>query len=262
MLPDWETTAILEEALMGARRSFLALPDLRVVERPGWLQIVTPSFRDGSFNGVSQSVLSSAEADAMIDATVAEYRSLGIAFRWAVAPDSKPDDLAARLAARGLASYPVRAMARSTASFGGALAGGATVEEVDEHDAEVFTQVMAEAWSADPGPLRVANAVVLAERSRRFRLYVARVAGEPAGCASCCMFARSTYMIGAAVLPRFRGAGVYRALVAARLQAAAALGLELATTQALDSTSAPLLEHMGFETVARFVVFRSEPPAA
>jgi GNAT superfamily N-acetyltransferase len=260
MLPDWDPATIRDEALMGPRRSFVELPDLRVVERPGWLQLVNPSFRDGSFNGVSLSVLSAAEADAVIDATVAEYRDLGIAFRWSVAPDSKPDDLGARLAARGLVPSEVRAMARSTAPFRGAPAGCPTVEEVGEDNVEVFTQVMAEAWRSDPGPLRVANAVVLADRSRRFRLFLARSGGEPAACASCCLFARSVYMIGAAVLPRFRGTGVYRALVAARLETAAAAGLELATTQALESTSAPMLEHMGFETVARFTVFRAAPP--
>jgi GNAT superfamily N-acetyltransferase len=57
------------------------------------------------------------------------------------------------------------------------------------------------------------------------------------------------------VLPRFRGRGLYRALVGARLADARARGIALATAHAREETSAPLLEKMGFETVCRFPVF-------
>lgn len=261
MIPDWDAADVLAETLMGPRHSWVPLPDLRVVERPGWLQLVTPSFRDGSFNGISLSVLDAADADRVIDETLATYRQLGIGFRWAVPPDSRPADLADRLAARGLMPSQVRAMARSTAPFGYTASAAITVDAVDATNIETFTRVMAEAWETDPAPLRIAHDAVLAEPSRRFRLFLAARDGVPAGCASCCMYPRSTYLIGAAVLPRFRGVGVYRALIAARLRTAADAGIELATTQAMEATSAPMLERMGFETVARFAVLRQAPPA-
>ena len=46
---------------------------------------------------------------------------------------------------------------------------------------------------------------------------------------------------------RIEDKGVYRALLDARLTRAARLGITLATTQAREATSAPILEALGFE---------------
>lgn len=62
------------------------------------------------------------------------------------------------------------------------------------------------------------------------------------------MHPRSIYMMGGVVLPAFRGRGLYRALVDARLALARQRGIELATSLAKSDTSAPILERMGFET--------------
>lgn len=57
------------------------------------------------------------------------------------------------------------------------------------------------------------------------------------------------YLVGTAVTESARGRGVYRALVAARLAFLRERGIEYAVTQARESTSAPILEHLGFETL-------------
>jgi len=61
--------------------------------------------------------------------------------------------------------------------------------------------------------------------------------------------------MGGVVLPAYRGRGLYRALVAARLGHALARGLELATSQAQAATSAPLLEHFGFRAVCELALY-------
>lgn len=147
MLTGWDDRALLEEVLACPRGAFVPMPGLRVVERPGWHQLVAPWLKDGGLNGVSLSVLDAGEADAVIDATIAEYRALGVRFRWSVPP------------------------------------------------------------------------------------------------------------FGAVVSQQARGRGLYRALVGARLRHAAAHGIGVATTQALEHTSAPLLAHMGFVPVCRFSVY-------
>jgi len=255
MIAGWDDGDLLEEALLGARRSYVTVPDLRVIERPGWLQIVTPSFRNGSFNEVSLSVLDDTEADPIIDRTIDEYRRLGIRFRWSVTPESKPDDLADRLARRGLEASHVRAMVRATASLP-PYPEHVHVEEVDAQTVGVYTRVTAEGWGGDHAALAAVHDVVLRNADRRYRLYLASYRGEPAGAAGYVAFARSAYLLGAVVLPRFRRLGVYRGLVAARLRDAAECGVTLATSQAMEATSAPLLERMGFQTVCRYVVFR------
>lgn len=250
---------ILAEILERPRRAFVPLPDLQMIERPGWRQIVTPSVKRGGFNEVSLAQLDERDADAVIDATIAHYRTLGCRFVWRVGPDSAPADLAARLARRGLVHGVGLGMARST-DFAGDPTG---VEEVDATTVDVYTRVLAEGW----GTLPIAAANELAVRADRRapsdaapapHLFLARVAGEPAAAASSMLFARSVYLIGGVTLERFRGRGAYRALIAARLAHARARGIALAITIARAGTSAPILERLGFAAICRFDSFSSD----
>jgi GNAT superfamily N-acetyltransferase len=83
-------------------------------------------------------------------------------------------------------------------------------------------------------------------------MFLARWDGEPAAIASYVTFPRSAYLLGGFVLPRFRGRGLYRALIQARLADACARGIALATSHAREATSAPILERLGFATICRF----------
>jgi len=114
---------------------------------------------------------------------------------------------------------------------------------------------MARGWSLDPAPIAAIHALILAAPDRRQHLFLASCDGEPAATASYVAFPRSAYLIGGVVLPAFRGRGLYRALVAARLAHARARGLTLATSHAREHTSAPILERMGFETICRFPMY-------
>ena len=102
---------VFEEVFGATQRAFPRVPGLRVVERPGWLQIVTPAIRTGGLNEVILSVLDEAGADRVIAATLAEYRALGLKFRWMVGPGSAPWDLGARLVRQGLSETTGRGMA-------------------------------------------------------------------------------------------------------------------------------------------------------
>jgi GNAT superfamily N-acetyltransferase len=247
---------ILAEVVEIPRRGFLPLDDLRVIERPGWFQIITPSFHDGGFNEVAHSVLEVHDADAVIARTIEEYRSLGIKFRWSVGPGSAPADLGDRLARAGLVPSLIRGMARSTEP---PLEepGSISVEAVDLANVDTYTRVMAEGWSLAPEPLERAHAAIFASAERLHHVFLARVAGEPAGTAGYVAFPRSAYLVGGVVLPRFRRRGVYQALVARRLADARARGLSLATSHARDVTSAPVLERLGFATVCTFTSYTS-----
>jgi ribosomal protein S18 acetylase RimI-like enzyme len=255
-LPGWDEDALLAEVLRRPRRAFLPFPDSRVIERPGWLQIVTPSFRQGNMNGVELSVLDPNEADAVIDATIAEYRRLGIAFRWTVTPDCAPADLAARLGRRGLSASSGVAMARATLDAPELTDPAIHVERVGWSRVEEFTRVSAQGWGLDPAPFATLHRSIVAHPEAGQRLFLAYHDGQPAATAGYVGFARSAYLVGGVVLPAFRGKGLYRALVAARLRDAAAHGLSLATSHAMAQTSAPLLERMGFSSVCQYQVFR------
>jgi GNAT superfamily N-acetyltransferase len=246
------------EVIEAPRRAFLPLPDTQVIERPGWLQLVTPSLRQGGLNEVAFSALDEEEADSVIDETLALYRRLGLRFRWTVGPDSRPADLAERLARRGLRQTELHGMIRETTAAPFDPEGAITVEEVSERTVEEFSRTMAEGWEMDPAPIEAFNRTVLAHPDRRHRLFLARYQGAPAGTAGLVAFERSVYLLGGVVLPAFRKRGLYRALVTARLRFAAEREIPFATSHARASTSAPLLERLGFETFCRFPVFSND----
>ncbi|WP_375765370.1 GNAT family N-acetyltransferase [Archangium gephyra] len=248
----------LREVLETPRRAFIPLPDTQVVERPGWLQLITPSLRQGGLNEVAFSALDENEADAVIDETLETYRRLGLRFRWTVGPDCRPADLAERLARRGLRRSETLGMIRETAAAPAEAASDVTVEQVDESTVEEFSRTMAAGWEMDPEPITAFNRLVLTHPGRRHRLFLARYRGVPAGTAGLVTFERSVYLLSGVVLPAFRKRGLYRALVNARLGYAAGQDIPFATSHARSSTSAPLLERLGFETLCRFEVFSND----
>jgi ribosomal protein S18 acetylase RimI-like enzyme len=240
---------LVDEVIVTPRRAFPRLPDLQVIERPGWLQIVTPSMKTGGLNEVIYSLLDVRSADATIDAAIAMYRDLGLKFRWNAGPGSGPADLCERLERRGLAPSWGRGMARSTDDSGPV----GDVIEVDARTLEHYTQVMAAGWDGDGATLRSQHQHMLA--NGRHSLFVGYCDGVPVAAASYVAFERSAFLMGGVVLTPYRGRGLYRALVHKRLAHARARGITLATSHARESTSAPILEKIGFETVCRFPMY-------
>src|SRR2546428_475664 len=208
-IPGWTDEEILHETLVEPRRALVLLPGAQVVEREGWWQLVTASLRQGGMNEVGFCSVGEGEADRVIDETIARYRALGIRFRWNVVPGSRPADLGARLAARGLAEKRVRAMAIVTR----ASPRDPRVEEVTAANVDDFTRVMAEGWEMDPGPFDLLHRMMLADPGRRHRPFLGRVSSRPVGAASYALLPRSAYLMGAVVLPELRKQGIFRAIV-------------------------------------------------
>jgi hypothetical protein len=53
MIAGFSPEEILHEVLVAPRGAFVPLPDTRIIERPGFWQIMTPSLRGGSMNEVA-----------------------------------------------------------------------------------------------------------------------------------------------------------------------------------------------------------------
>jgi GNAT superfamily N-acetyltransferase len=256
--PGLSADDLLAEVAVVPLRAFVPVDDLRVIERPGWFQLVTPSFTNGGLNEVAFSALSADEADAVIARTIAEYAALDIKFRWIVGPKSAPADLGERLIRGGmLLGHDAFGMVRSTEALTITVDPAITVEAVTAATVDEFSAVMAAGWGVPQEQFARANAAALASTTQH--LVLARVDGEPAATASFITFPRSAYLIGGVVLPRFRRRGVYHAMVAHRLDAARARGIGLATSRAQATTSAPLLERLGFTTVCAFTSYTNRP---
>lgn len=241
--------ALLHEVLDASRRAFVPMPDTRVIERPGWMQLVTPSLPQGGLNEVSLAVLAPDELDAVVDETIVGYRALGIRFRWTIGPDSAPAELAARVEAQGLEPSIGWGVARPIEGASPGLPPSVTVEPVDETNVEAFTNVMARGWEMDAAPLLAFHHRILATARERLPMQLARWDGEPAAAAATALRPRTAYLMGAVVLPEHRGRGLYRALVASRLRHAARQGCTLATSHARAETSHPILRRLGFRDV-------------
>ena len=261
-MPGGSEDVLLREIVEGPRRALVQLPDMRRVERPGWFQLVTPSFRQGGFNEVVCSELPEHEADAIIEATVGQYRRLGVKFRWLAAARTHPVDLGARLERAGLIRSTSCAMSLETprpevpfSAEDAPAPRDVAIEEVDGSSLELYTRVMATGWNVEEGPLDKAHRRMMQANDRAQRFFLARYRGRPAAVGAYLDLGQSAYLLGAVVLPDFRRHGLYRAMVAARLRDARARGLRLATSLARAETSAPILARMGFRTVERLSTY-------
>ena len=86
-------------------------------------------------------------------------------------------------------------------------------------------------------------------------LLTARVDGEYAGGGGARLLEEGARLGGGSVKPQFRGRGIYRALVAARVNAARQRGLRAVATDARP-TSKPILLQLGFRQVGRWWSYR------
>jgi len=214
------------------------------------------------------------EADAVIREALDAAAARGLPVSWILDPDTEPPDFGDRLRAHGYVPEPGDEESKVMVLLAEAKLEMPAVEGLAIRDAladlEAFTlseQVAEEGFSGLPfGEV----SAIAPWRERRYannraagnrRVVLATIDGEPAGSGSMTLLGPDAAIInGGAVRPHFRGRGVYRALVAARLgiaREAGAAGLMVWG----GHMSAPILARLGFETVSwrRFYVERTRP---
>ncbi len=249
------------EAFLAPVGSSLPAPDLRVIERDGWYQTITPSTKSIQGNEVLLSRVAAADAERVARETVAMYAALGLPFKWNVGALTEPAEFGDVLDRLGFVHWHMRGMAvepqRWTYS---APAPGVTVERVGDDAFEDYYTTMVRGWATEMTEADTwRDSMRQTLRSAKSHYYLARIDGVPVGTAGFIVKPRSVYLVGGNVLEPYRGRGVYRALIDARLRDIAALGLTLATTQAREATSAPILDKLGFETLYRGRVYKWQP---
>ena len=254
------TRAVIEAPTRGG----LLRRDTRVIARPGWYQVVTPSSKSAHLNEVVLSSVPEADAERVIDEAIATYHPLGIPVKWCVGPWTEPSDFGARLERRGFVSWEVRGMGCDAALPLAASREVQMHEVVTDADVDEYLGAMMQGWSVPADQHALFRQSIEDERrgeSSAAHLWVARIGGRTAGTTGLLMRRDYGYFVGAQVLDWARGAGVYRALLRARLDRLLELGVDLAVTQARESTSAPMLAHLGFTTLLRSRCYLLEPSA-
>jgi GNAT superfamily N-acetyltransferase len=130
-------------------------------------------------------------------------------------------------------------------------------------DADLTARLILEAFGVPPEILeRHAGALARAAARSGGRWFVVEVEGRAAAGAILTIRDGTGYLAMAGTLPEFRGRGCQRALIAARIAAAAAAGCELiAATAEFASASQRNIERAGLRVAYTKPVLRLTPPA-
>ena len=231
-----------------------ASPGREVIETPRYRATLQPDYPIPGPNSVAWIRCTSDEADEVITEARTHFAPRDLPFMWILDPGTEPPDFPDHLAAGGVFPEPhapavdvmvlgVEATVEaSTFEFRDALADIESFRAADTVNAEAFGDSPRE-----PGAQERRRLHQLEAGNRRVLL--AMVDGEPAASAGMTLFPPAAAIInGAAVRPKFRGRGIYRAMVAARLAIAREAGIAGLVVWG-GPMSAPILRKLGFETV-------------
>ncbi|OYX32276.1 MAG: hypothetical protein B7Y99_08945 [Caulobacterales bacterium 32-69-10] len=231
-----------------------ALPPGLSLTRIGGLVRLT-----GAYNLISYASLPDEEADAYVTREVRHFRDLGEAVEWKVHGHDRPADLAARLARAGFVPDPMETlMVFDLAEIGGLGGKGAEIRQVDAERLDAFLEATEAAFghpfagSADDLRAGLEHGTV--------SLHVAYVDGRPVGAGRLETPPGRAFagLYSGGVSEASRHKGVYRALVRARAERAAAAGYRYLIAEALE-TSRPILERLGFRPLTTVQGWLFEP---
>ena len=256
-----ELVRLLEEALflMPTERGDIA--ELRI---PGVRGRITPISHPmvNLVGSVPQAGgLSSA---ATIQEVVERFRSQNKAFGWLTGPLS-PEGLERQLLANRLVKIEEFAgMVLSDLAKPIVTRPGVRVVEVPVEERDKFQALLSMAFQLPTDVAAFMSDVLYFNPSHlKVRNYFAFLVGvdEPVGLGSTMYMPESSVVLlaGSATLAEYRHRGVYRGLVARRLDDARKDGAEAAIIQAARTTSAPICQKMGFTEVCRQTLYMWEP---
>ena len=193
-----------------------------------------------------------------VDDIAAFYRGCGVRAWLELAPSSGFEQLAAALTAAGAAQTGFHTVLYGEPQPG--ERGDVVVERAE--DPQRFADVLLRGHGVPEGArARDRDSVARWKDRPGWRLYLARVGGEPAGAAVLVVEDDLAYLANASTLPEFRNRGVQTALIAARVADARAAGCEaVCSGTAFGSASQRNLERAGLQVAYTKAVWRFLAP--
>lgn len=228
-------------------------PDSELVDRPDWVQIKTPSSPRPNHNIVLRAQLAPDEVDATVAAVVAEHRARDAKLRWFIGPSSSPAELGVAVQAAGLTPLgDTLGMAMLVPEVAPPLGiAGLTVHEMGPQDVGTFAALTARAWERgsdfEEALLHIAGKSF--QEPRATRSWIASLDGVPVASSHLRLLPGIGYFQGCAVLPAYRGRGIYRALLHHRLGELRSRGIRVAVVWADATGSGIACLKLGFATV-------------
>ncbi len=229
-------------------------PESVVLDTPEIYKVVNVGSPYGFLNGIYRTQFAEREAARLIHEHDASYRNRHISYRWYVFAHSRPTDLEARLAAlRPSEVVALEGLALSVDESRIDLPEGVTVEAVGAHNVEAYAEAVVAGWQqagAEAESVRRDIRRDIADPKCSWTGFLARYRGEPASTGMIRFVGPVGYLQGASTDPKFRGKGVYRGLVAERLEFLKRRKISQALILARTSSSAPICRKLGFRLVS------------
>lgn len=236
----------------------------QVHRRPGLTLLTTPP--PSPFAGwVLYTHLDKSEVDASIEAVIDFFRTRGGEFEWKVYDHDTPSDIRDRLHAHGFVSEELESLLvldLETAPPEFFQPPSIDVQRVfDRRQLADIGRVQAEVWGEPFDDLEEMLETELRESPDSLSVYAVYVDGHPASNAWIRYYPERSFaeLYGGSTVERFRSRGIYRALVAARVQEARRRGVRFLAVDT-SAMSRPILEKLGFVFLTHTQPFVWHPP--
>jgi hypothetical protein len=233
------------------QRIEIEYPDICKEVNGGVIRFTGPPERHAS-NFVLYSRLTDENADDAIQAQIDYFRRKNASFEWKVYDHDTPPDLRARLMMNGFKTKERDAiMVLDVHEAAPVLLRNVQADVrrmTDPSQVRIVIDLLEEVWQTDFAGLGKLLKQDLEERPKFSSIYVAYVNDVPA-CASWIQFHENSQFAslwGGSTLSRYRGRGLYTAVMAARLQEAIRRGYSFLTIDA-SKMSRPIAEKYGFQ---------------
>lgn len=234
-------------------------PETRLDRTDRYVRQVGPAAHD--WTGILWTDLDGATADGAIAdqlAWLATPEAAGREFEWKTYSHDRPADLGDRLRAAGFVPEPPEtlmvadAAEIAEATRDAALPDGVRLEAVtDAAGVDLAAYVHEQAFGASADRLRVRMLEQLTQRPDDLSIVLAMAGTEPV-CAARMEYVPGTEFAGlwgGGTVEKWRGRGIYRAIVAQRARAAVARGYRYLQVDASDQ-SRPILQRLGFTALS------------
>lgn len=224
--------------------------------------------RISGFGFIVYSRLAETDADAVIVEQIDYFRRLNCPFEWKVYSHDTPPDLPERLQRHGLQmdereSVMVLDLADGAAHMGEFKNSHNIRKITTPDDIDLVIAVENDVWQREHETLGERLRLDLLETPDELSIYIAYLDDEPAATAWIYFHPGTAFasLWGGSTLERYRGRGLYSALLQARAAEAIARGFRFLTVDAGDM-SRPILERNGFIHLTNTAAFKWTPDEA
>ncbi len=236
----------------------------KIINTPDWSQIITPGGQHSSANCVLRTRLSKGDVAIKIDQTVEMYEKLKVPYRWLVTPSTRPKDLEKFLLKKGLSLlYEASGMMSSIRDQIKSYSSEIRVVQTSIQSLDTYIETFGRCWELPHHQIdefKADSLFALSNSPDRFLPFVAYFEGKPVGTSALLNIPSGGYLAAGTVDKKYRGRGIYKAMVSHRAKVAKEYGNTNVFIHAKKLTSAPICERLGFESVYDYKVFSRENP--